>query len=152
WHSEFRALGVPGFWTYPMQFSSDSNAFSTSSSSQTAPLPPIAAADMLMPATPTRRRGKSMSRRVGQNGNVFVKPNCKNERCNHKKGLCPKYGRYWVDQPGQHERLRKVISFGEVTQTMAERKLRDHIREKRVDSPETFVEATSTTTFKQQAQ
>ena len=46
-----------------------------------------------------------------------------------KKGLCPKYGRYWVDQPGQHERLRKVISFGEVTQTMAERKLRDHIRE-----------------------
>jgi len=94
-----------------------------------------------------------MSRRVGQNGNVFVKPNCKNERCNHKKGLCPKYGRYWVDQPGQHERLRKVISFGEVTQTMAERKLRDHIRETQVDSPETFVEVTSpTTTFKQQAQ
>ena len=77
-----------------------------------------------------------MSRRVGQNGNVFVKPNCKNERCNHKKGLCPKYGRYWVDQPGQHERLRKVISFGEATQTMAERKLRDHVRETQVDSPE----------------
>ena len=92
-----------------------------------------------------------MSRRVGQNGNVFVKPNCKNGRCYHKKGLCPKYGRYWVDQLGQHERLRKVISFGEVTQTMAERKLRDHIRETQVDSPETFVEINSpTTTFKQQ--
>jgi integrase len=86
-------------------------------------------------------------------GNVFVKPNCKNGRCYHKKGLCPKYGRYWVDQPGQHERLRKVISFGEITQTMAERKLRDHIRETQVDSLETFVEVTSpTTTFKQQAQ
>jgi integrase len=94
-----------------------------------------------------------MSRRVGQNGNVFVKPNCKNGRCNHKKGLCPKYGRYWVDQPGQHERLRKVISFGEATQTMAERKLRDHIRETQVDSLETFVEINSpATTFKQQAQ
>ena len=94
-----------------------------------------------------------MTRRVGQNGNVFVKSKCKLGRCDHQKGLCPKYGRYWVDQPGQHERLRKVISFGEVTQTMAERKLRDHIRETQVDSPETFVEVTSpTTTFKQQAQ
>jgi integrase len=46
-----------------------------------------------------------------------------------------------------------VISFGEVTQTMAERKLRDHIREAQVDSLETFVEITSPiTTFKQQAQ
>src|SRR5437879_2878636 len=76
-----------------------------------------------------------MSRRIGQNGNVFVKPKCKNGRCNHKKGLCPKYGRYWVDQLGQHERLRKVISLGEVTQTKAERKLRDYIRETQVDSP-----------------
>jgi len=58
-----------------------------------------------------------------------------------------------VDQPGQHERLRKVISFGEATQTMAERKLRDHIRETQVDSLETFVEINSpATTFKQQAQ
>lgn len=112
-----------------------------------------AACDILPVATPIRRRGKSMSRRIGQNGNVFVKPKCKTGRCNHKKGLCPKYGRYWVDQPGQHERLRKVISLGEVTQTMAERKLRDYIRETQVDSPETFVEVTSpTTTFKQQAQ
>src|SRR5215472_7952044 len=124
-----------------------------SSSSQTAPLPFNATADMLTPATPIRRRGKCMSRRVGQNGNVFVKSKCKLRRCDHQKGLCPKYGRYWVDQPGEHERLRKVISFGEVTQTMAERKLRDHIRETQVDSPETFVEVTSpTTTFKQQAQ
>jgi len=115
--------------------------------------PPQPANDIVPAATPIRRRGKRMSRRVGQNGNVFMKPNCKNGRCYHKKGLCPKYGRYWVDQPGQHERLRKVISFGEVTQTMAERKLRDHIRETQVDSPETFVEVTSpTTTFKQQTQ
>ena len=122
-------------------------------SSQTEPLRQEPVKDTLLGATPIRRRGKCMSRRVGQNGNVFVKPNCKNGRCNHKKGLCPKYGRYWVDQPGQHERLRKVISFGEATQTMAERKLRDHIRETQVDSLETFVEINSpATTFKQQAQ
>jgi integrase len=94
-----------------------------------------------------------MSRRVGQNGNVFVKPNCKSGRCDHQKGLCPKYGRYWKDQPGQHGRLRVVVSLGNVTQTVAERNLRDHIRKTQVDSPETFVEITSPTiTFKKQAQ
>src|ERR1700720_1493088 len=97
-------------------------------------------------------RGKSMSRRVGQNGNVFVKSKCKLGRCDHQKGLCPKYGRYWKDQPGQHERLRVVVSLGNVTQTVAERNLRDHIRKMQVDSPEAFVEATSPTiTFKKQA-
>jgi len=94
-----------------------------------------------------------MSRRVGQNGNVFVKPNCKLGRCDHQKGQCPKYGRYWKDQPGQHDRLRVVVSLGSVTQTVAERNLRDHIRKTQVDSPETFVEITSPTiTFKKQAQ
>ena len=93
-----------------------------------------------------------MSRRVGQNGNVFVKSKCKLGRCDHQKGLCPKYGRYWKDQPGQHERLRVVVSLGNVTQTVAERNLRDHIRKMQVDSPEAFVEATSPTiTFKKQA-
>jgi hypothetical protein len=136
-----------------MQFSSDSNAFSTSSSSQTASLPSDAAPDILTAATPARRRGKSMSRRVGQNGNVFAKSKCKHGRCDHPKGLCPKYGRYWKDQPGQHQRLRVVVSLGNVTQTVAERNLRDHIRKMQVDSPETFVELTSPTiTFKKQAQ
>jgi len=103
-------------------------------------------------AIPIRRRGKCMSRRVGQNGNVFVKSKCKLGRCDHQKGLCPKYGRYWKDQPGQQERLRVVVSLGSVTQTVAERNLRDHIRKTQVDSPETFVEVTSpTTSFKKQA-
>ena len=94
-----------------------------------------------------------MSRRVGQNGNVFVKSNCKLGRCDHRKLLCPKYGRYWKDQPGQHARLRVVVSLGSVTKTVAEQKLRKHIRDTQVDSPETFVAVTSPTiTFKEQAQ
>jgi hypothetical protein len=72
-----------------------------------------------------------MSRRVGQNGNVYMKPNCKLGRCEHKKSLCPKHGRYWQDVSGKHERRRVVIPFGEVTQSVAERKLREHIEQKR---------------------
>jgi len=93
-----------------------------------------------------------MARRVGQNGNVFVKRNCKLGRCIHQKNLCPKYGRYWKDQAGQYERLRVVVSLGKVTKTVAERKLREQIQRTQVDSPESFVEVTSpVTTFKQQA-
>jgi hypothetical protein len=135
-----------------MQFSLDSNAVA-SSSSQTTSLPSDATADILTATTPARRRGKSMSRRVGQNGNVFVKSKCKLGRCDHQKGLFPKYGPHWKDQSGQHERLRVVVSLGNATQTVAKRNLRDHIRKMQVDSPETFVEVTSpTTTFKKQAQ
>jgi integrase len=94
-----------------------------------------------------------MSRRVGQNGNVFVKSNCKLGRCDHRKLLCPKYGRYWKDEPGKHERLRVVVSLWNVTKTVAEQTLRKHIRDTQVDSLETFVELTSPTiTFKEQAQ
>ena len=49
--------------------------------------------------------------------------------------------------------MRVVVSLGNVTQTVAERNLRDHILKTQVDSPETFVEVTSPTiTFKKQAQ
>jgi integrase len=93
-----------------------------------------------------------MSRRVGQNGNVFVKSNCKLGRCEHKKSLCPKYGRYWQDVSGRHERRRVVIPFGEVTQSVAERKLREHIEQNGVNSEMRFIEVTSpSTTFRQQA-
>src|ERR1700737_1378260 len=80
-----------------------------------------------VPAIPIRRRGKSMSRRVGQNGEVFVKQLCKKGGCAHPKGFCPKYGRYWKDVLGQPSRQRLCISFGRVTPTVAERKLREHI-------------------------
>ncbi len=115
--------------------------------------PPSLDCAIVPPATPIRRRGKSMSRRVGQNGNVFVKSNCKLGRCEHPKSLCPKYGRYWKDQPGLHERLRVVVSLGSVTKTVAEQNLRKRIRDTQVDSLETFVEITSPSiTFKGQPQ
>jgi integrase len=131
---------------------SDASFFSHSGNSPTRPLHFRNATDTLPSATPARRRGKSMNRRVGQNGSIFVKSNCKFGRCGHPKGLCPKYGRYWKDVSGQHERVRVVISFGEITRSAAERKLRDHIQTTGVDSVETFNEVTSpVTTFSEQA-
>src|SRR6516162_3728987 len=115
--------------------------------------PPLSSGMVVVEATPIRRRGKSLSRRIGQNGNVFVKSDCKLGRCEHQKSLCPKYGRFWIDQPGRHERVRVVISLGRITQSKAERKLRDHILATGVDSPELFAENTSpATTFKQQTE
>jgi integrase len=101
-------------------------------------------------AAPIRRRGKSMSRRVGQNGSVFVKAECKKGTCDHKKGLCPKYGRAWSDIPGQAERQRVCIPLGKVTQTAAESTLRKRIISLGIDSVETFQKITSEAiTFKE---
>jgi hypothetical protein len=103
-------------------------------------------------AIPIRRRGKSMSRRVGQNGEVFVKQLCKKGGCAHLKGFCPKYGRYCKDVPGQHVRQRISVSFGKINWTSAERKLRDHIIATGIDSVGTFNEVTGPlTTFREQA-
>jgi integrase len=137
--------------------STSADTFFTSSgsspgNSQSVSLRLVPPGDSLFPATPIRRRGKSMNRRTGQNGSVFVKSNCKLGRCQHRKNLCPKYGRYWKDVVGQHERERVVIPFGPVTKTVAERKLREHIQKIEVNSVETFNETTSpSTTFKSQA-
>jgi len=118
---------------------------------RTVSQPAIAVVDSV-PAIPIRRRGKSMNRRVGQNGEVFVKQLCKKGGCTHPKGFCPKYGRYWKDVPGQHVRQRLSISLGRVTWTLAQRKLREHIFTTGVDSVETYNEvAGPLTTFKEQA-
>jgi integrase len=93
-----------------------------------------------------------MNRRVGQNGEVFVKQLCKKGGCTHPKGFCPKYGRYWKDVPGQYERQRICVSIGKVSWTVAERKLREHIIATGVDTVELFNEVTGPlTTFKEQA-
>jgi len=93
-----------------------------------------------------------MSRRVGQNGEVFVKQKCKKGGCAHPKGFCPKYGRYWEDVPGQYARKRVSVSLGRLTWTVAERKLREHILATGVDSVETFNEvAGPLATFREQA-
>src|SRR5580704_1563450 len=78
------------------------------------------------PAKPFRQRRKFMSKRSGQAGQVFLR----NDRW---------VGRFYVDVPGQVERVRKAIVLGmrkELTKPQAKNKLRDLICEVGVNTPE----------------
>src|SRR5471030_68724 len=56
----------------------------------------------------TRKRGKCMSRRPGQNPSVRT-------RLNRTKGVKEYFFQYWVDVPGQEERSRETEVIGPVT-------------------------------------
>src|SRR5438477_2613389 len=74
---------------------------------------------ILPPATPNRKRGKSMSFRSGQSGTVV------------RKGQMW-HGRYYVDIPGEKNRRRASMSLGSIramTKTEAKRKLRALLEE-----------------------
>jgi integrase len=62
------------------------------------------------------------------------------------------YGRYWVDRPGR-ARGRITIPLGVCsTRSAAERKLAEYIEKQGINSTRSFIEATSTITFKRQAE
>src|SRR2546422_11282341 len=77
-------------------------------------------------ATPFRQKGrKQMSKRSGQVGQVFLR----NDRW---------IGRFYVDVPGQSNRMRKAIVLGlkkELTRPEAKRKLLDIITTEGVNTP-----------------
>src|SRR5258708_8297887 len=63
----------------------------------------------------TRKRGKCLSRRAGQNPSVRT-------RFNRTKGVEEYFFQYWVDVPGQEERRRETKVIGPVkTMTKAKR-------------------------------
>lgn len=72
---------------------------------------------MASPPVQSRKRGKCMSRRTGQNPRVRVK-----KRSNGQKIF---YFQYWIDLPGQEDRKRKTQVIGptnQMTKSEAERK------------------------------
>jgi integrase len=93
-----------------------------------------------------RKRGPSLSRRIGQRGNVFqhCKPWSPNE---------PAYGRFWVDVHGEN-RQRKTVSLGVCrTHSIAKQKLREYIDSTGVNSQKCFTTNTAPTiTFRAQAE
>ena len=93
-----------------------------------------------------RKRGPSLSRRIGQKGNVF-------QRSKPWSPVEPAYGRFWVDVSGQN-RQRKTVSLGVCrTRSIAKQKLREHIDSTGVNSQKAFTAATTPgTTFRQQAE
>src|SRR5215472_15799806 len=87
-----------------------------------------------------RRRGKSMSRRRGQNGTV-----------EERNGAWR--GRYLIDVPGQTQRQKRSVVLGfvkDMTKSEAKRRLKEVIRKEGIDLP-TYV-IPSTETFSQKAE
>ncbi len=96
--------------------------------------------------TVRRKRGPSLSRRIGQKGNVFQHSKPWNPEA-------PAYGRFWIDVPGQ-DRQRKTVSLGVCrTRTIAKQKLWEHIESAGINSKEAFTTNTApATTFRAQAE
>jgi integrase len=100
-----------------------------------------------LPAATTirRKRGPSLSRRIGQTGNVF-------QHSKEWNPAAPAYGRYWIDIPGA-ERKRRTVTLGVcTTRSAARRKLREHIEAEGVNTAHSFTSTTApATTFRAQA-
>lgn len=114
--------------------------------SATKELQSAAVAATLLDATAIRRRGPSLSRRIGQKGSVFQ----------HSQKWDPAgktYGRFWVDVPGRR-RQRRTIALGVCrTPSIAKQKLRDYIETTKVNSKQTFTSTTApATTLRIQAE
>jgi hypothetical protein len=80
----------------------------------------------------TRKRGKCMSRRAGQNPSVRI-------RLNRTKGVEEYFFQYWIDVPGQEERRRETEVIGPIktmTKSEAERKKLEFILNLRINSNE----------------
>jgi integrase len=105
------------------------------------------ARDSIGPATAIRRRGPSLSRRIGQTGNVFQHGHTK-----EWNPSAPAYGRYWIDTP--ERRKRQTVALGICpSRRTAKRKLREHIERESINSKEAFALNTKpATTFRAQAE
>src|SRR5208283_1331817 len=86
----------------------------------------------LPPVSATRKRGKCMSRRAGQNPSVRI-------RLNRRKGIEEYFFQYWIDVPGREKRKRETEIIGPVktmTKSEAERKKLEFILNLKVNSNE----------------
>jgi integrase len=94
-----------------------------------------------------RKRGPSLSRRIGQRGNVFQHGFTK-----EWDPAAPAYGRYWIDTPKR--RKRQTVALGICTsRSVARRKLLEHIEREGINSKEAFTTTTApATTFRAQAE
>ena len=109
------------------------------------PLQPCPVHVTLATARAVRRRGPSLSRRIGQAGNVF-----QTARTTWDQSASA-FGRFWIDTTGG--RKRKTIALGICrTRTVAKQKLREYIAASGVNDPQTFYQNTAPAlTFRVQA-
>jgi len=92
--------------------------------------------NLITATEPTRRkRGPSLSRRVGQTGNVF-------QHCKPWNPAQPAYGRFWIDMP--EGRKRRTVTLGMCrTKTLARCKLRDFIEREGINTNVNFAATTT---------
>jgi integrase len=99
-------------------------------------------------AGPRQRRGKSLMRRTYQKGYVYQR--------NHSEVWDPNataYVQFWRDVPGVADPKRDFITLGICrTRTIAERKAAEKLEPLGINSAQTFIEATSSITFRQQGE
>src|SRR5258708_6345528 len=101
-------------------------------------------------AVPRQRRGKSLARRNYQAGHVFQKNRTKSDLW--LKDV-PAYVQFWRDIPGQSDPKRDVVTIGICrTRTVAERRAAEKLEQLGINSAQTFIESTCSTTFKQQGE
>jgi hypothetical protein len=89
-----------------------------------------------------------LSRRVGQNGNVFQRSFTK-----MWNPAAQAYGRYWIDVPGCEDRKRRTVALGFCSsRSTAKRKLREHIEREGINNNTAFASTTAPAmTFQAQA-
>lgn len=86
-----------------------------------------------------RKRGKSLSRRIGQTGNVF-----QHGHTNPWNPTAQAYGRYWIDVPDCEERKRRTVVLGVCSsRSTARRKLREHIEREGINNSAAFASTTA---------
>ncbi|MGB0076457.1 MAG: site-specific integrase [Candidatus Sulfotelmatobacter sp.] len=87
-----------------------------------------------------------MTRRIGQNGNVFQ------QNQTAWNPAAPAYGRFWIDTP--ERRKRRTVALGICpTRSRAKRKLREFIEHEGINKKSSFMETTSpATTFREQSE
>ena len=81
------------------------------------------------PPVQSRKRGKCMTRRTGQNPKVRVKKRSSGQKCF--------YFQYWIDVPGQEDRRRKTHVIGptnQMTKSEAERKKVEFLLNQKLNS------------------
>jgi integrase len=80
-----------------------------------------------------RKRGPSLSRRIGQDGSVFQRGFPK-----QWNPAVTAFGRYWIDVPGG-DRKRRTVPLGTCpSRSIAKKKLREHIEREGINSKEYF--------------
>ena len=113
-----------------------------------------ALAPILVVDSPTieapRRRGKSLTRRTHQQGYVYQKGRRKSDPWQPKELA---FVQFYRDVPGEPDQRHVALCLGHCrTRSIAERTAAEKLQELGVNSTQTFIEATSNITFRQQAE